>query len=841
VRVEVFDEIRMSKADNRQKLQTAFSLHQSGNLDEAANIYRQLIKSDPNNFHALHFLGVIEAGAGNYEQAKTFMARSLSIQPPNIQFIENYAGILFQAADYQSALQLCKQGLQLNDNNVSLLYVSAISLFKLNQLQDSLAQFERVLMCQPNHIPALNERGSVLAGMKDYDSALATIDKALALNPQYAEAHLNKGSLYGELERYDQAIAAYDKALTLRPDLADAWFGRGNVFRKLKRHNDALAAFDKALALRPDLANAWLGRGNIFSDINRHNEALTAYDKALALKPDLAEAWLGRGNIFSKLKRHDDALAVYDKALALKPDLAEAWLGRGHVFRNFKRNDGALAAYDKALALKPDFAEAWLSRGYVLSDLRRYDDAFAAFDKALPRLPDLAEAARMHAKMHICNWSNFDTECEHLMSSVRDGLASSPFPLLAIASSPGDLLKSARQHCARDFPPSDKPIWRGEKYSHDRIRVAYLSADFYRHPVAYLIAGVFEQHDKSRFEITGISVGPDDNSEIRQRIKTSFERFIDAATQTDEQIAELVNALEIDILVDLQGLTAGARTSALARRPAPIQVNYLGYPGTMGTPCIDYIFADRILIPQDQHQYYSEKVVYLSDSYQANDTKRRIADAAPTRGDENLPPTGFVFCCFNNSFKITPKFFAVWMRLLKVVPGSVFWCLETNSTARQNLCHAAEESGVSADRLVFAPRKKHKEHLARQRLADLFLDTSPYNAHTTTSDALWAGLPVVTCLGETFPGRVAASLLTAAGLPELITHSLEEYENLALSLAREPTRLASIKQKLARNRDTCPLFNTERITRYIEAAYTTVWERQQRGEAPQSFAVDPID
>ncbi len=279
-----------------------------------------------------------------------------------------------------------------------------------------------------------------------------------------------------------------------------------------------------------------LAAGMFFPTLKRHDEALAAYDKALALKPDLAEAWLGRGNIFSELKRHDDALAAYDKALALKPDLAEAWLGRGHVFRNFKRNDDALAAYDKALVLKPDFAEAWLSRGHVLSDLRRYDDAFAAFDKALPRLPDLAEAARMHAKMHICDWSNFDTECEHLMSSVRNGLASSPFPLLAIASSPADLLKSAHQHCARDFPPSDKPIWRGERYSHDRIRVAYLSADFYRHPVAYLIAGVFEQHDKSRFEITGISIGPDDNSEIRQRIKTSLEHFIDAAAQTTSKL-----------------------------------------------------------------------------------------------------------------------------------------------------------------------------------------------------------------------------------------------------------------------------------------------------------------
>jgi tetratricopeptide (TPR) repeat protein len=382
----------MSKAKDHQKLQTAFDLHQKGNLGEAAKLYRQLISKNPNNFHALHFLGLIEAGAGKFEQAKLLMARSLSVRPPNIQFIENYATILFQTGDCQAALQVCQQGLQLQNTNVALLYVGAISLFNLNRLQESLLQFARLLSIAPNHVAAINEQGSVLAELKQYDAALASFERALALDRQYAEAHLNKGNLYSELERHDEAFAAYDKALALKPELADAWLGRGNVFRALKRYDESIAAYDKALTLKPDLAGAWLGRGHAFFELNRYQDAVAAYDKALALKPDLAKAWVGLGNVFCRLNRYEEGLAGYDKALSLRSDLAEAWLGRGHVMRIRDRHDEALAIYDKALALKPDLAGAFFGRGSVFFNLKRYDEALAAFDQALALKPDLAEA-----------------------------------------------------------------------------------------------------------------------------------------------------------------------------------------------------------------------------------------------------------------------------------------------------------------------------------------------------------------------------------------------------------------------------------------------------------------
>ncbi len=351
------------------------------------------------------------------------------------------------------------------------------------------------------------------------------------------------------------------------------------------------------------------------------------------------------------------------------------------------------------------------------------------------------------------------------------------------------------------------------------------------------MAGIFEQHDRLRFETTAISFGPDQPGEMRERLKASFNRFVDARLRSDQEVADLLRKLEIDIAIDLNGFTQRGRPKIFARRPAPIQVNYLGYPGTMGAEYIDYILADRIVIPEDQHEFYTEKVAYLPDCYQPNDNKRKISNELPTRNQLGLPRDGFVFCCFNNAFKILPDVFDVWMRLLKAVDGSVLWLLDTGETAKKNLCLEAEKRGVSADRLVFAPRAAPADHLERHRLADLFIDTLPYNAHTTASDALWAGLPVLTCCGPTFASRVASSLLNAVGLPELTTHSLDEYESLALKIARDTSFLADLKAKLAINRETYPLFDTERFTRHIEAAYIGMWERHCRGKPPESFAV----
>jgi predicted O-linked N-acetylglucosamine transferase (SPINDLY family) len=389
-------------------------------------------------------------------------------------------------------------------------------------------------------------------------------------------------------------------------------------------------------------------------------------------------------------------------------------------------------------------------------------------------------------------------------------------------------------------PPIASAAWTGGRYRHERIRLAYVSAHFRNHPMGHLMAALFEQHDRNRFETIAVSLGPNDRSAMRSRLEGAFEKFIEVERQSDHEVARMMREMEVDIAVDRTGFTTGARPGIFALRAAPIQVNYLAYPGTMGADFIDYLIADDTVLPREKRPSYAEKVVYLPDSYLVNDSGRRISEDMPTRSEAGLPDRGFVFCSFNNHYKITPRVFDAWMSLLRQVDGSVLWLLDGTATMRRNLWREAGAREIDPQRLIFAPRITPEDHLARHRLADLFLDTLPCNAHTTASDALWAGLPVLTCAGTTFAGRVAASLLQAIGLPGLITGSLGEYESLALRLATEPPALKEIRQQLARNRAIRPLFDTDRFRRHIEGAYVEMWERHQRGESPASFAVTPM-
>jgi predicted O-linked N-acetylglucosamine transferase (SPINDLY family) len=825
--------------DERQALDRALSLHNNGDLAAAAKLYRRIISKNPDNLHAVHFLGVVEAASGNIGRAKSLLARSIQSSPVNVQFVENYAAVLHRAGEYETALDLCRHGLQFAPNSLALLHVSAAALLGLSRHSDALAPLKQLVAHHPKHFPAHSMLGSALATTKQYDAALASYDRALALNPQLAEAHLDKGTIHTIHLRYHDALSAYDQALAVRPDFADAWLARGYTLIQLGRYEDALAAMDKALALRPDFADAWVGRGNALLELDRYQDAAAAYDRALAIQPRLATAWSGLGNVSLRLGRHQDAEAAFDRALEADPAFAEAWLGRGTLSAALGRHDESLAAIDRALALNPALVGAWRARGQVCFLEKRYDEALADWSRALALKPDLpgVEAACLRIRMHHCDWTNFDAACASARSSVRNGTLVAPFMFVAIPSSAAEQLQCAKLWTGSNLRSVRGPVWRGERYDHDRIHIAYLSADFHQHATSQLMAGLFEHHDRSRFEITGISVGPNDNSEMRRRIEAAFERFVDARPQGDDQIANLIRSLEVDILVDLKGFTQDARTGVLAMRPAPIQVNYLGFPGTIGADFIDYIVADRTVIPEHQHGCYAEKVVWLPDSYQANDHRRRIADTIPARADHGLAESAFVFCCFNDSYKITPDVFSIWMRILLAVEGSILWLYEDNPTAAANLRREATARGVAPQRLVFARRLPNAEHLARHQCADLFLDTLPYGAHTTASDALWAGLPVLTCLGETFAGRVGASLLNAIRLAELITTTPDAYEELAIDLARNPARLTALKTKLAGNRLTTPLFDTAQFIRHIEAAYAAMMERHHAGLPPDHILV----
>jgi protein O-GlcNAc transferase len=607
---------------------------------------------------------------------------------------------------------------------------------------------------------------------------------------------------------------------------------------------EAAERYAEVLRVEPGNADAHYYLGMMSCQNGRFAEGAEHARQSLAREPRHARAHVLLGRASDALGQRDEALKSFDRATTLAPDLAQAHGHRADVLSDLGRNEEAVESYDRALALAPDVIEDWLSRGVALIALGRYEEAVASFDRVLALRPDFPQAHLLYAprllsKLRVCDWSNLDGEIAQLSAMIREQRALSvPFATLMVPTTAGEQLQCARRY-ALDWA-SFPPIWRGEIYSHDRIRVAYLSADFREHATAYLTAGLFEEHNRSRFEITALSLGQNDNSPMRRRLEAAFEHFIDVQGKSDQDIADLIRRLEIDIVVDLMGFSKDNRLNVLARRSAPIQLNYLGYPGTLGANYIDYIFADATVIPEDQDAFYAEQVVRLPGTYQINDSKRYVTPITPERHECGLPERAFVFCCFNNTQKLNPQMFDVWMRLLRAKDDSVLWLLEGSPKASANLRAAAAERGVSAERLIFAPKVGVADHLARQRRADLFLDTLPCNAHTTASDALWVGLPVLTCLGATFAGRVAGSLLKAMEVDDLIASSLQEYESLALTLAQDQVRLAAIKDKLARNRDMSVLFDTKRATRHIESAYQTMVDILRRGDSPRSFAVEPV-
>jgi protein O-GlcNAc transferase len=564
--------------------------------------------------------------------------------------------------------------------------------------------------------------------------------------------------------------------------------------------------------------------------------------EAVRVNPQSPDALYNLGCALQRLQRHDHAVAAFDGALAIRPDYVEALVNRGAALVALTKYEPAAASIDRALQLSPDDVEALANRAALWFEIRHYNRAAEDFAKVLERAPDFpcARGNLALARAYCCDWRLAQQDREQITAALRAGKpAIPPHAAVLLLDHPGDQLLSARQWAASQSSAASPVQARRSTGGHPRLRIGYVSADFHQHATAMLIVGVLEQHDRERFEIFAISFGPDDGSALRKRIVAGCDHFFDVSSATDQEIAQRMAELEIDIAVDLKGFTLHCRPGIFARRPAPIQVNYLGHPGTTGAEYIDYILADRTVIPPDHEQYYSERVVVVPGCYQANDARRAIGKV-PSRGDAGLPDRGFVFCCFNNGCKITKEVFAVWMRLLHAVEGSVLWLLAGNDDATSNLRRAARLAGIDDNRLVFAPHLEPESHLARHALADLFLDTWPCCAHTAASDALWAGLPLLTIEGPTFAGRVAASALQAVGVPELVTHSPHEYEKCALELARSPEVVARLKGRVGRRCSTHPLFDTAGFTQNLERAYLQMLNHHRVGARPTAFGYWPV-
>ncbi len=638
--------------------------------------------------------------------------------------------------------------------------------------------------------------------------------------PRQPARHPNRGKSLPRPALFDQAFALHQQG----------------------KLDEARALYEQVLQHNPRDFDALHLLGVIAARTRDPARAVELIGRAIEVNPGVAAAHSNRGAALKELKRLDEAVASYERAIALQPDTPEAHSNLGNALRELRRPQEALACYDRAIALKPDYADAHYNRGHALKDLRRLDASATSYARALelnPSQPFLV-GTLIHAFHQVCAWTDFETNNQFLAAQVASRQpAAPPFAVFAALDDAALQKVASEVWVQAKCPPQDTlgpilPRPRG-----DKIRLGYYSADFYDHATCYLMAELFEAHDRDRFELFAFSFGPDVNDGMRQRVSAAFDHFIDIRSLSDLEAARLSRELGIDIAIDLKGHTQDSRPGIFACRCAPVQVNYLGYPGTMGASYMDYLIADRVLVPKGSEVHYTEKVVYLPHSYQVNDTQRTIAPTAYAREALGLPRDGFVFCCFNNSFKITPQTFERWMRILQAVPASVLWLLDDNPDATRHLQQAAQALGVQASRLVFAPRMPLPEHLARHRCAGLFLDTLPCNAHTTTSDALWAGLPVLTLPGESFAARVSASLLHAIGLPDLIAQSPAHYEQQAIALATDPAMLQSLRDRIQANRLSAPLYDTPRFARHIEHAYVLMHERQSNGLAPHALHLQP--
>ena len=636
------------------------------------------------------------------------------------------------------------------------------------------------------------------------------------------------------------ARAQYERALKWHPGHFDALHMLATIAYQTGQLERAETLFLKALKIDPDAVYALNNFANALQDLKKFKTALAHYDRALALDPNYVDAHNNRGDLLQQMGRWSEALESYERALALAPDYAAAHYNRANALGMVGRFEEAIASYDRAISLVPEYAQAYMNRGNALNELGRHADAVESFDRAIafaPQIPYLL-GTRLHVNMQMCDWRHYRERLDTLLEAVGNQQpASLPFPLLALTSDPALQQRAAQSWISATYPAPKHFTPLPKHPSKPRLRLGYFSADFRHHPVAQLIAGLFEAHDRSKFEIYAFSSGPDTRDEMRLRLERGFEHFLDVKAETDAQVVSRARALELDIAIDLSGLTTGCRPGIFAARVAPIQINYLGYPGTMGASYMDYILADQTLVSPRTEQYYSEKVIYLPHSYQPNDRQRAVSPGPLTRAELGLPQDAFVFCCFNNNYKITPETFDHWMAILRAVPDGVLWLLQASEHTANNLRREASERGVSPERLYFAPKLPMDQHLARQKCADLFLDTLPYNAHTTTSDALWVGLPVLTCMGEAFASRVAASLLKAVDLPELITTDGASFEARAIALANHPQELAEIRRRLEQNRQSAPLFDIDRLARSIESAYLQVHERRQAGQPAMSIHI----
>ncbi|MBF0461441.1 MAG: tetratricopeptide repeat protein [Magnetococcales bacterium] len=801
---------RPTALDLARTMREGLQQHQAGQLQAAETLYRQALAMEPKHAEALHLLGFIFHQRGQQEMAADWIGQAVTLQPDRPVFLNNL-GIVLTA---------------------------------LGRQEEAATRYRQALALEPNFYMALGNLGGILIEQGHYAEAIDCYQKALASQPNSPELHTGLGNALLRNRQYAESMACYQRAIQIQPDGVGAYNGLGTALRSQDRLAEAITCYQQGLAIDPNHYDIQNNLGSALLAQGKLDEALACYQQAIRLHPDRPNAYHNAGNTLRDQGKLDEAIACHQKALALNPRLYQTLNSLGNAWQEQGNLDEAVACYRQALAIHPDDTDTLSNLGVILTDQKNWDESMACYQKAATLAPDKPsiQCELLNQMLHVCDWAGFQSHYQQLMTAFHVGQQeASPFVFLALPTTPAEQHENAARFMRNKYPArAHLAATQGPERPPARLKIGYLSSDFQNHPVAYLTAELFELHDRNRFEITAYSYGPDDGREMRQRIRAASDHFVDLRPLTHREAAQRIVTDGTHILMDLNGFTKLARIPILALRPAPIQATWLGYLGTLGAPFIDYLISDSFITPTGCEADFSEKLIRLPECFQPNDRQRPISPHTPTRRERGLPEKGFIFASFNKSYKINPELFTVWMRILHQAPDSILWLVAENQRVEDNLRREAAARGVDPARLFFIQKMPLADYLANYRLVDLVLDTYPYNSGTTASNGLWAGCPLLTCAGPTFVSRQAGSLLRGVGLPELVTHSLADYEALALALARDPSRLLALRQRLQANLPTTPLFDSPRFIRHLEAAYEAMWHRFQAGLAPDHIAVAPL-
>ena len=828
--------------DINKELHLGLGFHQNGKLKDAKLSYTKILSIVPDHFDSLHLIGMVENQSGNYKKAIQYLQKALSIRQ-NVDFVFNNLGEIFlSTSDYDNALSNFNKAIVLNENYEKAHFNKAETFRRQELYKKSLESYDKCLQLNSHNLNAHINKGVSLLKTKLFKKALLSLDSALKLDPKNFNATVNKAQCFYMLKDYKTAINIYNILIHNYKDNFFGYYQNCKIFMKINDYKNALNNIDNAIRLNPQNHEVYYLKASILAKLKLYNEAITYYDRTILLKKDHYQTYNDKGNIFFLKNNFDEAIIFYKQAININNDYSSAHYNLGKAYLSMGKLHASLEQFTLAVKKKPDFIECFNYIGIVFRELKEYAKAYSYFKKALMLDPNNNTylSNLIFLQMNINHWSfEIDIQKETIFDYDFQDKIDTPFVSIVSSDDPKLHQKIAQNYIKKMLTSESVINYKFNQKNQKKFKIGYFSSDFTTHPVSQLLVELIEKHDRSKFEIIAFSLKKRNNKDpLKRRLLSSFDKFIEVENLETKEIVNMSRSFPLDIAIDLNGHTKFARTEIFLKRVAPIQINFLGYPGTMGTNVYDYIIADEIVLPPKNQKFYQEKVVYLPHSYQVNPSKREISNKIFKKTELGLPEKGFIFCCFNNNYKILPKTFKIWMKILKNVKNSVLWLQPTNDVSKTNLYEEANKAGIDKNRLIFATYiNEMSDHLARIKVADLFLDTYPYNAQTTASDALWVGLPILTRMGNSFSSKVAASLLNSVGLQDLITNNDETYMQIAITLGNNPNKVNHIKQKLIESKNTSTLFNIKLYTNNLEQAFELMIGKLKKNSSAENITI----